>query len=111
MDSERVDLICTAPPFNSGRNYNAFFKDSKAQNKAFTDIWTWDTEAEKARASIENPDNNRTYPKLQFWQIGDDYFGNPDMVNSIIQLPPEWLRPIQKSERHFSDEQHELGID
>ena len=55
MDAERVDLICTDPPFNSGRNYNAFFKDSKAQNKAFTDIWTWDTEAERSRAYIENP--------------------------------------------------------
>ena len=54
--------------------------------------------------------NNRTYPKLQFWQIDDDYFDNPDMANSIIQLPAEWLRPIQKSERHFSDEQVELGI-
>ena len=55
--------------------------------------------------------NDRTYPKLQFWRIDDDYFANPDMVKSIIQLPPEWLRPIQKSERHFSDEQGELGID
>ena len=43
--------------------------------------------------------------KLQFWQIDDGYFDNPDMVNSMIRLPPEWLRPIQKSERHFSDEQ------
>ena len=55
MDTSRVDLICTDPPFNSGRNYNAFFKDSQAQNKAFTDIWTWDTEAEKARTEIETP--------------------------------------------------------
>ena len=54
--------------------------------------------------------NNRTYPKLQFWQIDDDYFDNPDRANSIIQLPAEWLRPIQKSERHFSDEQAELSI-
>ena len=55
--------------------------------------------------------NNRTYQKLQFWQIDEDYFDNPDSVDQRIQLPPEWLRPIQKSERHFSDEQGELGID
>ena len=55
MDSGHIDLICTDPPFNSGRNYNAFFEDSKAQNKAFTDIWNWDTESEKSRADIENP--------------------------------------------------------
>ena len=28
MGDQRVDLICTDPSFNSGRNYNAFFKDS-----------------------------------------------------------------------------------
>ena len=55
--------------------------------------------------------NNRTYPKLQFWQIEDDYFDNPDRVNSIIRFPAEWLRPIQKSERYFSDEQVEFSID
>ena len=55
--------------------------------------------------------NDWTYPKLQFWQIDDDYFANPDIVKSFIQLPPEWLRPIQKSERHFEDNQIELDID
>ena len=55
MNTGAIDLICTDPPFNSGRNYNSFFKDSQAQNKAFTDIWTWDTEAESARSEIENP--------------------------------------------------------
>ena len=28
MDDERVHLICTDPPFNSGRDYNAFIGDS-----------------------------------------------------------------------------------
>ena len=65
MDDQRVDLICTDPPFNSGRNYNAFFKDSLAQNKAFTDIWTWDTAAEEARADIEQrARTNDTYKAL-----------------------------------------------
>ena len=53
MDDQRVDLICTDPPFNSGRNYNAFFKDSLAQNRVFTDIWTWDTAAKEVRADVE----------------------------------------------------------
>ena len=48
-----VDLICTDPPFNSGRDYNAFLGDSLAQRKAFTDIWTWDTAAEESRADIQ----------------------------------------------------------
>ena len=53
MDDERVHLICTDPPFNSGRDYNAFIGDSLAQKKAFTDTWTWDTAAQDIRADIE----------------------------------------------------------
>ena len=54
MDDNRVHLICTDPPFNSGRNYNVFMKVSQAQNKAFTDTWKWDTAAEDSRADIQN---------------------------------------------------------
>ena len=78
MDSERVDLICTDPPFNSGRNYNAFFKDSKAQNKAFTDIWTWDTEAERSRAYIENPEHENC--DLDTYKALDKCLKGYDMV-------------------------------
>lgn len=53
MDDSRVDLICTDPPFNSGRDYNVFLGDSLAQDKAFTDTWTWDTFAQEARADVE----------------------------------------------------------
>ena len=52
MEAESIDLICTDPPFNSGRNYNAFFTESKAQSKAYTDIWKWDDAAEKSRDDI-----------------------------------------------------------
>ena len=53
MGDQRVDLICTDPPFNSGRDYNAFLTDSLAQSKAFTDTWTWDDPAQDSRADIE----------------------------------------------------------
>ena len=52
MDDGIVDLICTDPPFNSGRNYNAFLK-SDAQQKAFKDIWTYDDAAVESRIDIE----------------------------------------------------------
>ncbi len=83
MDTSRVDLICTDPPFNSGRNYNAFFKDSQAQNKAFTDIWTWDTEAEKARTEIENPTHEEC--DLDIYKALDTCLKGYDMVlqNSV----------------------------
>ncbi len=51
MPDNSFDLICTDPPFNSGRTYNAFFKESQAQ-KAFTDTWNWDDAAEKARDQV-----------------------------------------------------------
>ena len=53
IPDERVHLICTDPPFNSGRDYNTFLGDSLAQKKAFTDTWTWDTAAQDTRADIE----------------------------------------------------------
>ena len=54
MDDERVHLICTDPPFNSGRDYNTFLGDSLAQKKAFTDTWTWDTAAQGFREDIKH---------------------------------------------------------
>ena len=66
IDDESVNLICTDPPFNSGRDYNAFIGDSLAQKKAFTDTWTWDTVAQDARADIEQRAyTNDTYKALE----------------------------------------------
>ena len=51
--------------------------------------------------------NNKTYPRLQFfWQLDDDYFKNPDIINTLVRLPDAWrIRPTQKSARHFTDQQ------
>ena len=50
--------------------------------------------------------NHQTYPRLQFWQIDDTYFENPDVINSLVRLPDAWrIRPTQKSERHFDNQQ------
>ena len=73
MDEARVDLICTDPPFNSGRNYNAFLDDSLAQKKAFTDIWTWDAAAEESRSDIaERALGCDTYKALDECLLGYD---------------------------------------
>ena len=59
MDNECVDLICTDPPFNSGRNYNIFLPDSAYG------IWTWDKAAEDARVDIEiKAASSNTYKAL-----------------------------------------------
>ena len=50
--------------------------------------------------------NGQTYPRLQFWQLDDTYFENPDSINTLVRLPAEWrIRPTQKSERHFDNQQ------
>lgn len=73
MESGHIDLICTDPPFNSGRNYNAFFQESKAQEKAFEDIWEWDNEAIKARNDVEERANaDDTYKALNICLEGYD---------------------------------------
>ncbi len=46
---ESVDLVYLDPPFNSNANYNVLFSEhgekAAAQVQAFTDTWTWDTDA------------------------------------------------------------------
>ena len=74
-DFERggADLVCTDPPFNSGRNYNIFLK-SKAQKRAFTDIWKWDESSEETRSDIEvRAQVNETYKDIHEALIGYDY--------------------------------------
>lgn len=53
--------------------------------------------------------NQKNYPRLQFWQIDDAYFNNPDSINTLVRLPDAWrIRPTQKSEHHFDNRQMQL---
>ena len=53
--------------------------------------------------------NQKNYPRLQFWQLDDAYFANPDNINTRVRLPEAWrIRPTQKSERHFDNRQMQL---
>ena len=73
MEDESVDLIATDPPFNSGRNYNMFLEGSKAQKKAFTDIWEWDDTAIEAREEISYlAKENKSYYNLEQALLGYD---------------------------------------
>lgn len=73
MPAESIDLICTDPPFNSGRDYNAFFKESQAQKKAYTDIWKWDDTAIESRDDIrELAGSSDTYKALDTCLQGYD---------------------------------------
>lgn len=52
-----------------------------------------------------------TYPRLQFWQITDKFFDDPESVYDELQLPGKLrFRPTKKTERHFATEQLKLDI-
>jgi len=80
MDDERVHLICTDPPFNSGRDYNAFIGDSLAQKKAFTDTWTWDTAAQDTRADVEK----RAYTSDTYKALDNCLKGNDLVLQNAV---------------------------
>ena len=53
--------------------------------------------------------NGTQYPRLQFWQIDDAYFENPESLNQLVKLP--WrIESRPKSERHFKGMQLEVDI-
>jgi site-specific DNA-methyltransferase (adenine-specific) len=56
VKSETVDLVYLDPPFNSNADYNVLFSEhgekAAAQIEAFTDTWTWDTEARAAYEEV-----------------------------------------------------------
>ncbi len=55
--------------------------------------------------------NRQSYARLQFWQIDDAYFENPDSINTLVRLPTEWrIQPTKKSERHFIEQQMTLKM-
>jgi DNA modification methylase len=57
IKDESVDLCYIDPPFNSKRNYNQIYnnigKEDQAQAQAFIDTWTWDDNANKGLAEIQ----------------------------------------------------------
>ena len=53
-------------------------------------------------------ENNKPYPRLQFWQINDEYFDNPSFLRDNIRLPYNWIMPRKKSDRHFDHQQLEI---
>ena len=53
VGNESIDLIYLDPPFQSGKNYNIFFRNesgskSEEQVQAFKDTWFWGLEAEES---------------------------------------------------------------
>lgn len=76
MKARSVDLIYLDPPFNSNRQYNAIYKDETGrplpdQIEAFCDLWTLDTERERALRTMpvlmrESGIDDAT---VEFWRL------------------------------------------
>ena len=77
MQTARYHTCYLDPPYNSGRNYNIFLAGSKAQRKAFDDIWHWDDAARENQASVlhydgRHPELVKTMANLSDCLIGFD---------------------------------------
>lgn len=90
LESESVDLVYLDPPFNSKRDYNAFFsteahKDADAQITAFEDTWHWGEQAQKEYNDLlQNPDagelGETLLPALR------QFLANSDMMAYLVMM-------------------------
>ncbi len=62
MQTGSYHICYLDPPYNSGRNYNIFIAGSKAQRKAFDDIWRWDDAARENQDAVLHYDGR--HPEL-----------------------------------------------
>ncbi|MCY4552148.1 MAG: DNA methyltransferase [Candidatus Poribacteria bacterium] len=76
MKLNSVDLIYLDPPFNSNRAYNAIYKDETGrplpdQIEAFCDLWTLDSEREKALKGLPNLmiEHGVDDSFIKFWKV------------------------------------------
>lgn len=103
LESESVDLVYLDPPFNSKRDYNAFFsteahKDADAQITAFEDTWHWGEQAQKEYNDLlQNPEagslGETLLPALR------QFLAESDMMAYLVMMASRLveLRRILKS--------------
>lgn len=90
VKDESVDLIYLDPPFNSNKDYNAFFETrdgrrSPAQLKAFGDTWRWDQSSVIAYQSVVEHGPTRVGQALRAMRT---LFGDTDMLAYLSMMAP-----------------------
>ena len=88
---ETADLIYLDPPFNSARDYNVLFKQSRrdenqAQILAFEDTWRWS----KARYQ-EFFDQPQNAPLFNLMESLFRFLGTSDMMAYLVMMAPRLL--------------------
>ena len=111
MQTARYHTCYLDPPYNSGSNYNIFLAGSKAQRKAFDDIWRWDDAARENQASVlhydgQHPELVETMDNLSDCLIGFDNIlkGGGQKVgikakakrNRCAPISPSWHRASRR---------------
>lgn len=90
MPENCVDLIYLDPPFNSNRDYNAFFRGGKdaanaAQIMAFEDTWHWGPQAEREFGELlSNPNSGHLGETLM--PVLRSFLGENDMMAYLTMM-------------------------
>lgn len=87
-----VDLVYLDPPFNSNRDYNAFFEQqdgrrAAAQIKAFTDTWKWDVAAAASYQSVVEQGGSAADVLVGLQAI----LGNNDVLAYLSMMAPRLI--------------------
>ncbi len=90
LADETVDLVYLDPPFNSSRDFNAFFAErdgsrAAAQIKAFEDTWTWDEASALAYDEIVIEGQDSVSRAMQAFR---DLLGDSDMLAYLAMMAP-----------------------
>lgn len=101
IEDASVDLVYLDPPFQSGRDYNVLFEAregerERAQAEAFSDTWSWGTEAEDTFADVERSGGHvaRTLRALR------TILGESDIMAYLCMMAPrlvELRRVLKRS--------------
>lgn len=90
VKDESVDLVYLDPPFNSQRDYNAFFAErdgsrAAAQILAFGDTWQWD---QASATAYENLIESAPAEVAQVMRAFREFLGPSDMMAYLAMMAP-----------------------
>jgi DNA modification methylase len=96
VGDESVDLIYLDPPFQSGRNYNIFFRNeagvrAEEQVRAFKDTWTWGLEAEANFDEVVQDGGNLAQAMVALRSL----LGECDLLAYLAMMAPR-LRELHR---------------
>ncbi len=107
-----AEVKASKPTSEQIRIFRKSIEDSKASMGILITLEPVTSDMRKIAEEMEKLEyKGLTYPRLQFWQITDAYFDDPETSNDFPQIPGLWrVRPSKKTERHLPDIQFDLNM-